>query len=349
MRQSASNEEVFSTMAVPQAVKTMAVPAVISQLIVLIYNLADTYFIGQTNDPQMVAGVSLVLPVFNLTLALGGLFGIGGGALLPKLLAKSEKEEAARIAAYCIRLGLAVALGFSVGMLLFMRPILLVLGAGENTFGHARIYILTVLVAGGIPTVLSNVLSNLLRSLGLSREAGMGVALGGVLNIFLDPLFMFVLLPRGNEVLGVGVATLLSNLISCAYCLVIFYRKQKVIAGSFIAPRPQKSSRMAVFAVGIPGTVGTLLFDVDYMFLDRLTAAYGDTALAAIGIVLKAERFPQQVGIGLCQAMVPLVAYSYAQKDYKRTKEIMRCTLAVGAAVALVSITAYELFAPQIV
>lgn len=349
MRQSTSNDEIFSTMVVPQAVKIMAVPAVISQLIVLIYNLADTYFIGQTNDPYMVAGVSLVLPVFNLTLALGGLFGIGGGALLPKLLAKNEKEEASRIAAYCVRLGMAVALGFSIGMLLFMRPILLALGAGENTFGHARIYILTVLVAGGIPTVLSNVLSNLLRSLGLSREAGMGVALGGVLNIFLDPLFMFVLLPRGNEVLGVGIATLLSNLISCTYCLIIFYRKQNVIAGSFVAPRPQKSSRTAVFAVGIPGTVGTLLFDVDYMFLDRLTSAYGDTALAAIGIVLKAERFPQQVGIGLCQAMVPLVAYSYTQKDYKRTKEIMRCTLAVGAVVALVSITAYELLAPQIV
>ena len=92
-------------MPVAQAVRTMAMPAVISQLIVLIYNLADTYFIGQTNNPAMVAGVSLILPVFNLTLAFGGLFGIGGGALLPKLLAQNEKEEAGRVAADCVRLG----------------------------------------------------------------------------------------------------------------------------------------------------------------------------------------------------------------------------------------------------
>ena len=226
MRQKASSDEIFSAMSAPQAVKTMAVPAVIGQLIVLIYNLADTYFIGQTNNPYMVAGVSLILPVFNLTLALASLFGTGGGALLPKLLARDEKTEATRVAAYCVRLGAAVSLAFSVGLLLFLRPILLALGAGENTFAHARVYLLTVLVVGGVPTVLSNILSNLLRSLGLSREAGFGVALGGVLNIFLDPLFMFVLLPRGSEVLGVGIATLLSNLTACAYCLVIFCRKQ---------------------------------------------------------------------------------------------------------------------------
>ena len=100
MKKGQSIQEIFRTMTVPQAVKTMAMPAVISQLIVLVYNLADTYFVGQTNNPYMVAGVSLLLPVFNLTLALGGLFGIGGGALLPKLLALGQREEASRTAAF---------------------------------------------------------------------------------------------------------------------------------------------------------------------------------------------------------------------------------------------------------
>lgn len=349
MRSKTSTEEIFRTMTVPQAVKTMAVPAVISQLIVLIYNLADTYFIGQTNDPNMVAGVSLILPVFNLTLALGGLFGVGGGALLPKLLAREERTEASRAAAYCIRLGALFALIFSAAMLLFTKPLLSLLGAGENTYVYARTYLLTVLVIGGVPTITSNVLSNLLRSLGLSREAGVGVALGGILNLALDPLFMFVLLPRGNEVLGVGIATLLSNLISCGYCMAVFFRKQKEIRPALIAARPTAESRKAIYVVGIPGTVGTLLFDVDYMVLDRLMSAYGETALAAIGIVLKAERLPQQIGIGLCQGMVPLVAYSYALKDYKRIREIMACTLKAGLAVAVISVAAYELFTRQIV
>lgn len=336
-------------MTVPQAVRTMVVPSVLSQLIVLIYNLADTYYVGQTNNPYMVAGVSLILPLFNVSLAIGSLFGSGGGALLPKLLALERREEASRVAAYCIRLSVGVAALFSLLMLLFMRPMLTLLGAGANTYAHSRIYVLTVLVAGGIPTILASVLSNLLRSLSLSREAGIGVALGGALNLVLDPLFMFVLLPPGNEVLGVGIATLLSNLISCGYCLYIYVYRQKEIPARFLAPLPELEHRLAVFSVGVPGTVGALLFDMDYIVLNRLSSGYGDTVLAAVGIVLKAERFPQQVGIGLCLGMVPLVAYSYALNDYRRTKEIMICTLKIGLAVALVSISLYELFPSQIV
>ena len=349
MARPVSGEEIFKNMSVPQAVRTMALPAVISQLIVLIYNLADTYFIGQTNDPYMVAGVSLVLPVFNLTLCLGGLFGIGGGALLPKLLAVGDREEASRAAAFCLRYAVVVALAFSALLLGFMRPALRLLGASEHTLEHACTYVRMVLVIGALPTVLANVLSNLLRSLGLSREAGVGVALGGVLNIGLDPLFMFVLLPKGSEVLGVGIATLISNVIACGYCLAVFLKKQREIVPRFAAPAPTRRSVAAVFTVGLPGTIGTLLFDVDYMVLDKLVAGYGDAALAAIGIVLKAERFPQQIGIGLCQGMVPLVAYSYALRDRKRIREIMTVTLKAGLAVALVSISVYELFTHQIV
>ena len=344
-----TSEEIFRTMTVPQAVRTMAVPAVMSQIIVLIYNLADTFFIGRTNNPYMVAGVSLILPLFNVCLAIGSMFGTGGGALLPKLLAMEQREEGSRVAAYCIRLGLLTAVGFSVLTLLFMHPLLTFLGAGPNTYAYARSYVLMVLVIGGIPTIVSNVFSNLLRSLSLAREAGIGVALGGILNIFLDPLFMFVLLPPGNEVLGVGIATLLSNLISCLYCLMIFCRRQKEIAVNFLAPAPEKENRKSVFTVGMPGTVGALLFDVDYMVLDKLASGYGDIALAAIGIVLKAERLPQQVGIGLCQSMVPLIAYSWALKDYRRVKEIMACILKIGLVVAAVSITLYELFPAQII
>ena len=349
MRKQLTSEEIFRTMTVPQAVRTMALPSVMSQLIVLIYNLADTFFIGQTNNHYMVAGVSLILPLFNVTLAIGSMFGSGGGALIPKLLAVNRREEGSRVAAYCIRLAVLVALSFSLLILLLMRPLLTFLGASSSTYVYARTYVLMVLVVGGIPTITANVLSNLLRSLSLSREAGIGVALGGVLNIFLDPLFMFVLLPPGNEVLGVGIATLLSNMISCLYCLTVFCRRQREIPVNLLAPAPEPDSRKLVFSVGVPGTVGTLLFDLDYMVLDRLAAGYGDAALAAIGIVLKAERFPQQVGIGLCLSMVPLIAYNWALRDYRRIREIMACILKVGIIVAVVSVTIYELFPARIV
>ena len=343
-----SNEDVFEKMSVGEAVRTMAVPAVAAQLIVLIYNLADTFYVGRTNNPFMVAGVSLILPLFNVAVAVGALFGAGGGALLPRLLAVDRKDEATRVSAYCLRLGLLTAAAFALLILLFMRPLLHLLGAGENTFGYARQYVLMVLVLGGIPTICSNVLSNLIRSLGLSRESGIGVALGGVLNLALDPLFMFVILPKGCEVLGVGIATLLSGIISCAYCLFVFRKKQKVIGVNLTAPLPETESRRKVFLVGIPSSIGGLLFDLDYMVLDKLMSGYGDIPLAAIGIVLKAERLPQQTGIGLCQAMVPLVAYSYAQRDFRRVRRIMARILGIGLAMALISITVYELFPHQI-
>ena len=210
----ASKEDVFAKLPVPVALRKMILPAVVSQLIVLIYNMADTFYVGQTNDPYMVAATSLILPVFNITLCLAGLAGIGGGSLISRLLGQGEADEARRVSAFSLYLGLAVSALFSVGIGLFMRPLLSLLGAGERTYEYARQYAMCVIVFGGVPTVLSNVLSNLIRSIGMSRQASTGIILGGLLNIALDPLFMFVLLPEGSEVLGAGIATCLSNCVA---------------------------------------------------------------------------------------------------------------------------------------
>ena len=220
----ASQEDVFEKLPVPSALRVMILPSVISQLIVLIYNMADTFYVGQTGNPYMVAATSLILPVFNISLCLAGLAGVGGGALVSRLLGQNRRDEARRVSAFSLYLGILVAAVFSVGMALFMEPILNLLGAGENTFRYARQYALCVIVLGGIPTVLSNVLSNLIRSVGRSREAGAGIILGGLLNIGLDPLFMFVLLSDGYEVLGAGIATCLSNCIACVYFVVVLVR-----------------------------------------------------------------------------------------------------------------------------
>ena len=197
-----SREDVFQKLPIPTALRVMVVPAIASQLIVLIYNMADTFYVGQTDNPYMVASTSLILPVFNITLCLAGLAGVGGGALISRLLGQGQTDEARRAGTFSLYLGALIAAIFAVGMGLFMGPILNLLGAGENTYTYARQYALCVIVLGGIPTVLSNVQANLIRSIGRSKEAGAGIILGGLLNIALDPLFMFVLMPDGLEVLG---------------------------------------------------------------------------------------------------------------------------------------------------
>ena len=345
-----NSKEIFETLPVPKAVQAMALPTIFSQIIVLIYNMADTFYLGRTNNPYMVAGASLILPVFNICLSLAGLTGVGGGALISRLLGEGKEDEAKRVSAFSFYLSIAVTAVFSILMFLFMKPILGLLGASDNTIHYARQYAFCVIVLGGIPTVLSNVMSNLLRSVGMSKEAGFGITMGGIINMVLDPLFMFVLLPRGSEVLGVGIATLISNCLACGYFVCVIYRirKQSAISLNIRQGLPDSKSIGSVFNVGIPSAVATLLFDIDYVIIDKLMASYGDIALAAVGIVLKAERLPLNVGIGICQGMMPLVAYNYSAKNYDRMHGIIRFSIKVGIIVSIISITLYQIFAGSI-
>lgn len=344
-----SRNDVFQNLPIPAALRKMIIPAISSQLIVLIYNMADTFFVGQTNNPYMVAGTSLILPVFNITLCLAGLAGIGGGSLISRLLGQSREEEARRVSAFSLYLGLGIAALFAAGIALFMEPVLSLLGAGENTYAYARQYALCVIVIGGIPTVLSNVLANLIRSIGRSKEASAGIILGGLLNIALDPLFMFVLLPDGHEVLGAGLATCISNCIAFLFFLAVLVRmgRDTVITFSPRVGLPRRDSVLAIFGVGIPSAVTTFLFDLDYVIIDKLMVSYGDLALAAVGIVLKVERFPLNVGIGICQGMMPLVAYNYSAGNKQRMEDTIRLARRLGLIIAGISIVLYELFAVQ--
>ena len=202
----------------------------------------------------------------------------------------------------------------------------------RDRFRYASQYAFCVIVLGGIPTVLSNVMANLIRSTGRSKEAGIGITLGGLLNIILDPIFMFILLPDGYEVLGVGIATCLSNCIACGYFLAVLFqiRDQSVITFSLKKGMPEKANIAAIFAVGIPSAITSLLFDLDYVVIDKLMVSYNDLALAAIGIVLKVERLPLNVGIGICQGMLPLVAYNFAARNQKRLDDTVKLSRILG-------------------
>lgn len=351
LKKEQNKKAIFETLPIAQAVRLMALPTIFSQIIVLIYNMADTYYLGQTDNPYMVAGVSLILPIFNITLSLVGLTGVGGGTLISRLIGVNKNLEAKKVSAFTFYFAIIVSAIFSVLLILFLRPILYALGASANTFIYAQQYLFCVVIVGGIPTVLSNVIANLLRSIGISFEAGFGITMGGILNIILDPIFMFYLLPKGYEVLGVGIATLISNCIACFYFLYIMFkiRKNSVLTLNYKVGIPSKQSIKSIFNVGIPSAIATLLFDLDYVVIDKLMSAYHDIALAAIGIVLKVERLPLNIGIGICQGIMPLVAYNFSSKDYKRMFGIIKFSLILGLIISAISIALYELFSYSII
>lgn len=349
--ESAKTKEIFETRPVPSALAKMAVPTVVSQLITLIYNIADTWFIGQTNNPYMVAASSLVLTIFLMIAAIANLFGVGGGSLAVRLLGRRDEEEAERVASLSLVLAAAAALVFSLLCLAFMNPLLRFLGASDNTIGYARQYLLFVVVIGGLPTVLSNTMSAMVRNIGHSREAGFGLGLGGVLNVVLDPIFMFVLLPDGYQVAGAAIATMLSNVVTLAYFILVYRR----LGGSTVLALPRRVERIrrdslrSLFSVGIPAAMSLLLFDLTNIVINRLASGHGDIELAAMGIVLKVERLPLNIGIGICLGMTPLVAYNFAAKNHGRMQDFFKAARLAGLVVSLLCVVFYRLGAPYII
>ena len=346
-----SKSEMFETMAVPAALARMAVPTIVSQLIVLIYNMADTWFIGRTNNPYMVAASSLVLTVFLMTMSIANLFGVGGGSLMVRLLGAKEPDEARRVASLSLAMAAGAALTFSLLCLIFMNPLLRLLGASDNTIGYARQYLTFVVVIGGTATVLSNCMSAMLRNAGFSKEAGFGLSLGGLLNIALDPLFMFVILPDGLQVMGAGIATMLSNVVAMLFFVGVYrrVRTETVLALPRRIERIRPDSMRSIFAVGVPAALSLFLFDLTNIVINRLAASHGDIQLAAIGIVLKVERLPLNIGIGICLGMIPLVAYNYAAKNLPRMKAFFSAARLAGVVFSLISVALYRTFAGTVV
>ncbi|MBO4971444.1 MAG: MATE family efflux transporter [Clostridia bacterium] len=346
-----SKTELFERMPVGRALLTMAIPTIISQLITMIYNLADTFFIGMSNDPYKVAAASLVSILFFMLNSLSNLFGVGGGSLLSRLLGEKRDEEAKRVGAFSIYGSLAIAAAYSTVSFFFTEPLARLLGASDNTVGYASSYLFWVLVVGGVPSTISLTMSHLIRSAGYSKESGMGLAIGGISNIILDPLFMFVILPKGNEVTGAAMATCLSNIITLIYFIFVYVRLKDKAPLSF-SPRKIRISKKligAIFSIGLPSAITALLANISSIIKNNLTANYGDIELAAYGIVIKADMLPLNIGMGLCQGMMPLVAYNYAAKNYPRMRAFTRAAQISGMAVAGVFIVISEIFAPRIV
>ena len=344
-------KELFESMPVPKALMTVALPTIVSQLINLIYNLADTFYVGRTGDPYMIAAISLCSTLFIMTVSIANLFGIGGGGKVSRLMGVGEYNNAKSVSSFSFWGAIIGAAVYSILILAFMNPLLRFLGASDSTIEYARQYTIVVVVIGTIPVVLSQTMAHLLRNTGYAKQASFGLSGGGVMNIILDPLFMFVIFPHGMEVFAAALATTLSNVLSMIY-FYIMIRKVSASAPLSVSPSDMKKctkeNRREVIVVGIPSALLPGLYDIGNMVLNIKMAAHGDIQLAAIGIVLKIERLPNAIGIGISQGMLPLVAYNYASGNRKRREEIISFARLSGIIVTAATIILYEIFARPI-
>jgi len=346
-------KKLFETMAPGKALLIMALPTVASQLILLVYNIADTWFIGRTNDTNMVGASNLALTIYMILASIANIFGVGGGSLMVRHIGEKRVEDAKKVAIYSLFFSAITSAAFSVLSLILMTPLLYLLGARDLTLVYGKQYLLTTVVLGGIPTVLSMSMPQLLRNAGYAKEAGIGVALGSALNVVLDPIFMFVILPKGNEVLGAGIATMLANAGSFVYFLFVFKKVQKesVLSLTFKPVRIEKEDKKSLYMVGIPAAISIFLFDLVIIVTNRLMVTYGDGVkpLAAFGIVSKIERIPINVGLGVCLGMVPLIAYNFGARNYERMDRVSDLARRVITGFALVCALCFFFFAEPVV
>ena len=331
-------------MPVRTAVRRQIVPAVISQMIALIYSLADTYFVGLLNSPVQTAAVTVSYSSFVMLTAISNLFGVGGASALSRALGKKNIGAARDIAAVSFWFGLAAAVLFSVLFALFARPILYLAGATDETWTAVIGYARWVIILGGPCTILSTLLANLLRAEGSAKAASFGMSLGGVLNILLDPL---LILPQFADLgaAGAGLATALSNGVSAAYLLCAALSRRSVLS---LAVRRLERTRlylMRILKVGLPSALQYALTVVAIAAQAKFVSRYPTEAVAALGIVKKLDQLPLYFSIGVSSGLLPLLAYTDAAGSYDRRRAAFRHGTAISFGFAVFCLVAFELFA----
>ena len=338
------SKTLFEDMPVYQAILKLAVPAVLGQIILVIYNMADTYFIGLTCDDAKMTAVTICMPAFMFLSAISNLFGVGGAATISRALGRNKMNRAHNASAFALYGCLLTTFFYSLLVYLLRHQFINFLGGYHSAVHYNSVqYILVTVVLGGIFTSTNALLAHLVRSEGRSSQASIGMMLGGIMNIILDPLFMFVILPKGMETLGAAIATALSNLIAFLYYVVLWLAIRK--KGTALTFMPHEDafldgSAREILITGLPACLMTLCENISYAVLDHLMAYAGMMALAGIGVAKKINMLAHCIVRGMAQGVLPLIAYSYASKNYERMKHtiLYSSLLSVGLSVITMAI-----------
>lgn len=343
--------ELFERTPIPKAVFTLAVPTILSSLVMVIYNMADTYFVGMLNNSIQNSAVTLAAPVLLAFNAVNNLFGVGSSSMMSRALGARDYDtvrKSSSIGFYC---ALASGILFSLLVTMFRAPLLVVLGADADTTAATAQYLFWTTTCGAAPAILNVVLAYMVRSEGSSLHASIGTMSGCLLNIVLDPIFI---LPWGLNMgaAGAGCATFLSNCAACIYFFIFLFIKRSetyVCLNPAMLPRSGKIV-LGICAVGVPAAIQNLLNVTSMTVLNNFTAAFNDPdAVAAIGIVQKVNMIPLQITFGLSQGIMPLISYNYASGNVERMKKTLVFNIKIAAAFLVVVTTGYYLGAGRLV
>lgn len=337
--------EVFANAPIMQAILKNTVPAMIAMLMTLIYNLADTFFIGQTHNDILVAAVSLAAPAFMLFMAVGNVFGIGGTSVISRALGENRPEYAKRVCAFCMWSCVFLGLALSAAFLLFTEPLLQLLGASADTWEPVWRY-LRIVACSGPFVLIASCFSNILRAEGQPNRAMLGQLLGNLLNIILDPI---MILGLGWGIVGAAVATVVGNLAAAGYYLFYFWRGKSSLSIGIHDCSLEGRIVGSVLIIGVPASLGSLMMSVSQIIVNAQMAQYDDMALAGMGVAMKVTMITGFICIGFGQGIQPLLGYCVGARLWERFKRIMYYSLGFAFGLSLVMTGLCYLLREQIV
>ncbi|WP_249028823.1 MATE family efflux transporter [Tannockella kyphosi] len=318
---------------VPKYVLKNTIPAILGMIMVLIYNMADLFFVGQTGDALQVTSVSLATPVFLVFISIGTIFGMGGASVISRALGADNKVYANKVASFAFGASVIVGIFVSILLCVFADDIAVKLGAASDTTVQMVSQYIFILAMSGPFIILQTCFSNILRAEGNVQKAMMGMLIGNIVNIVLDPIFILVL---GMNVPGAAIATTIGNICSGLYYILFFVKRKSKLSISLKDFTVKEKVCRNVLAIGIPASLGIIFTTVSQIVINLLMSDYGELAVAGVGVSLKIILISWMLCVGLGQGVQPILGFCVGAKDWDRFLDILKFSLLFGLALGVV-------------
>lgn len=338
--------EIFESYEPKKAVLKMSLPIVFGMMIQILYSMVDIYFIGKLNDPNQMAAANISMPIFMVTMALASIVGVGASSELARALGKKDEEKTRSILGTGFVLSFIIGLIYSILVYGLKDKIAILLGANNQlTADYTRDYI-SILGMGSLAVIFNYVLGQMLRSESDVKTSVIGMTIGIIANIILDPIFI---LSFNMQVNGAAIATILGNLLSFIYYMYKYLAKKTFVRLDKDYVKLDKEISIAILKIGIPASLNQLLISLAMTISNNIAKGYGVATLAAMGIVSKIMSIGTFIYIGFAAGSQPIVGYNFGAENMPRLREILKTTYRIVIAIGLLLFLAFQVFPASIV
>lgn len=321
-----------------KAIAHLSIPMMVGISATTIYNLINAYFIGLIHDTNMMSAITLAMPITIVLMAVGNMFGVGGGTFITRLLGSGDTQKGRKVAGYAFYASIILGVIIGIVAIFFMKPVVHLLGADSQTMSYTTQYA-TILFIGGFAFILNFALEQLVRSEGASKESMYGMFISVAVSIVLDALLILVF---NLHVLGAGISLVIANLASTTYYVWFLENKSESLKGFLQNFKLSVKDQLEVYKIGVSELFKSAFMIVTTLLLNNFSVQYGDNVVASFGIAVRITQLPEFLTMGLFLGAMPLFAYSFSAHNTKRLKESLKeVSLWIGGISILFALVVY--------